>query len=164
MILMMSYLPRLSLSRLGNKYCGAMLLICAALSPVRAEPAGEAVYSIEMRVEGFRSSKGVARIALCRPDTGFPDCGKAAVRTASIPIVNGAATVSFTKLPAGTYAASVFHDANANGKLDTFAGIPREGYGFSRNPPFRPRAPVFSESEIHISGPAQVTISMRYLL
>lgn len=37
-------------------------------------------------------------------------------------------------LPAGKYAAAVYHDENSNGKLDTnFLGIPKEGYGFSNN-------------------------------
>jgi uncharacterized protein (DUF2141 family) len=37
-------------------------------------------------------------------------------------------------LPAGAYAAAVYHDENSNGKMDTnFLGIPKEGYGFSNN-------------------------------
>ena len=44
----------------------------------------------------------------------------------------------------GDYALAVIHDENGNGQLDTFAGIPREGYGFSRNAPSasaRPASP-----------------------
>jgi len=142
----------------------AMLAILAAASPATAQDPGETATSIEITIAGFRSSKGVTRIVLCRPGTEFPDCGKAAVRTATVPITDRNAMVTFTDLPSGSYAVSVFHDANSNGKLDTFIGIPREGYGFSRNPPFRPRAPTFSETEIDLSGATQVLVSIRYLL
>jgi len=86
------------------------------------------------------------------------------VRTASLPIENGKAHAMLTGLPQGTYALSVFHDVNANGKLDTFMGIPKEGYGFSRNPPFRPRAPKWEEAEIPVGGEANVAIKLRYVL
>jgi uncharacterized protein (DUF2141 family) len=48
--------------------------------------------------------------------------------------------------------------------MDTFLGIPREGYGFSRNPPFRPRAPRFDEAQVTIDGRSEALISLRYLL
>ena len=45
-------------------------------------------------------------------------------------------SVSFTLhgVPAGDYAAKVFHDENDNGSMDSnVLGIPSEGYGFSNN-------------------------------
>ena len=54
-------------------------------------------------------------------------------------------------------------DANGNGKLDTFAGIPREGYGFSRNPPFRPRAPRWEEAVFSLPGESAAAIKLRNL-
>ena len=44
------------------------------------------------------------------------------------------AICQFNDIPPGTYAIAVFHDENANGKLDkNFLGIPCEGYGASNN-------------------------------
>lgn len=43
----------------------------------------------------------------------------------------GRAVVSFSDLPAGTFAISTYQDRNENGKIDTFLGIPREPYAFS---------------------------------
>ena len=120
--------------------------------------------SLEIKVSGLQSAKGVVRLAICPPQSGFPDCKDKAVHTASLPIENGAAHTTVRNLPAGTYAVSIFHDANANGKLDTFLGIPKEGYGFSKNPPFRPRAPKWSEAEIEVTGSASVEIKIRYIL
>jgi uncharacterized protein (DUF2141 family) len=55
-------------------------------------------------------------------------------------------------LPKGSYAISVFHDLNGNGKLDkNMFGAPKEPYGFSRNyKPFM-RAPRFEEVVVEIS-------------
>ena len=134
----------------------------ATAEPVAAPAAATA--TLDITVHGINSAKGVIRLAICPSAAGFPDCRGREVRSASLPISGGRASIRFTDLPCDTYAISLFHDANDNGKLDTFLGIPREGYGFSRNPPFRPRAPRFSEVEFAISGAMATTISLRYIL
>ena len=136
---------------------------CAALLVQPGHAQGGAA-SLQITVSGISSAKGVIRIAMCPPQAGFPDCKTKLVRSASLPIANGQAAVTFDGLPPGSYAVSVFHDANANGKLDRFAGIPKEGYGFSRNPGFKPRAPKFSETELVLSGQHSTQIKLRYIL
>ena len=120
--------------------------------------------SLDIVITGIKSDKGVIRLALCPPGASFPDCKSKVVRTASLTIAGGIARATLTGLAPGRYAISVFHDANANAKLDTFAGIPKEGYGFSRNPSFKPRAPKFAEAEIAVSGAVSTTITLRYIL
>lgn len=120
--------------------------------------------ALQITVTGINSASGVVRIALCPPQAGFPDCKSRAVRSASLPITDGQALTQFDGLAPGTYAVSVFHDQNSNGKLDRFMGIPKEGYGFSRNPGFKPRAPKFSEAEITVTGRTAVVIRLRYIL
>ncbi|MCE3519738.1 DUF2141 domain-containing protein, partial [Escherichia coli] len=71
----------------------------------------------------------------------------------------------FAGLPRGSYAIAVIHDENGNAKLDTFAGIPREGFGFSRNPPIRFGPPHFAAARFTIAGDAdRQQIRMRYIL
>ncbi len=140
------------------------MVLAALLSAHPAVAEARPTASLEVTITGIKNAKGVIRVALCPPDAGFPDCKTKVVRSAALPIANGKASVHFADLPAGHYAVSVFHDANSNGKLDTFAGIPKDGYGFSRNPPFRPRAPKFSEAELAVHGAVQTTIKLRYLL
>lgn len=120
--------------------------------------------SLEVTVTGIKNAKGVIQLAICPPNAGFPDCKGKVVRSAKLTIVNGQAYGRFDGLPTGSYAVSVFHDVNSNAKLDTFAGIPKEGYGFSRNPGFKPRAPKFAEAEVVVQGAAKTTIKLRYLL
>ncbi len=120
--------------------------------------------SLEVTVTGIKSAKGVIQLAICPAGVGFPDCKDKAVRTAKLTIQNGQAHATFAGLAPGSYAVSVFHDANSNGKLDTFMGIPKEGYGFSRNPGFKPRAPKFAEAEVVVQGQTETTIKLRYLM
>jgi uncharacterized protein (DUF2141 family) len=140
---------------------GLIAVDAGAAEPVVVAPE---MATLEVTISGIKSAKGVIRVAICPQGAGFPDCGSRAVRTATLTIENGRASRTFADLPAGTYAISVFHDANSNNKLDTFMGIPKEGYGFSRNPPFRPRAPRFDETGVAVHGAASAAISMRYIL
>ena len=65
----------------------------------------------------------------------------------------------------GTYALAVIHDENGNGRLDKFMAIPREGFGFSRNPAIRMGPPRFEEVRFEAaSGRVHQTVRMRYLL
>lgn len=120
--------------------------------------------SLAVSISGIKSPKGIIRLALCPPGAGFPECKGQAVRAADLAIADGKAHVVISGLAPGAYAVCVFHDANGNGKLDTFAGIPREGYGFSANPGFKPRAPRFEEAEIRVDSDTATEIRMRYIL
>ncbi len=104
------------------------------------------------------------RLAVCPANSGFPDCDEHAIRTATISLKSGEASVGLVGVPTGTYAIGVFHDANENGKLDTFLGIPREGFGFSRNPPLKPRAPHFDEAAIDVQSQQRLEIRLKYIL
>lgn len=141
-----------------------LLLATWAAPPGHANGPASSPATLEVTVTGIKSAKGVIRLALCPPEAGFPDCKAKAVRTAALPIADGTARTVLSGLAPGRYAVSVFHDANANSRLDTFAGIPKEGYGFSRNPGFKPRAPKFAEAELVVTGAATTTIRLRYIL
>ena len=146
---------------------GTVLMALFAFGPARkglADTPAADLASLDVTIAGIKTDKGVVRLALCPPQAGFPDCKSRVVRSAALTIAGGTARTTLTGLAPGSYAVSVFHDANANAKLDTFAGIPKEGYGFSRNPSFKPRAPKFSEAEITVSGAVSTKITLRYIL
>lgn len=70
---------------------------------------------------------------------------------------NGDTYIVFDKLPAGTYAVSLYHDANSNKKLDTnFFGLPTEAYGFGNNARGIFGPPSFKNSSIEIE-PGKIT-------
>ncbi len=95
----------------------------------------------------------------------FPDCENdpAAVRESFSAADTG--SIRFENLPSGDYAIAILHDENGNRRLDRFAGIPREGIGFSRNPRFSFGPPSFSSARFRFdqAGSAQ-RIRMRYFI
>jgi uncharacterized protein (DUF2141 family) len=127
-----------------------------ALSPPPAD--------FEVRLDRLRSKRGAVHLCLTRAPAHFPDCGKdpeALKRT--VPAT--AAIIRFTAVPPGEYALAVLHDENRNGRLDTFGGIPREGFGFSRSPRILFGPPRFNQVRFVISsGFARQTVRMQYLL
>ncbi|UZK65514.1 DUF2141 domain-containing protein [Sphingomonas sp. M1-B02] len=123
-----------------------------------------ALSSLEVDVDGLRSAKGMLQICLTSDTGDFPDCrnGDTAIkRTVSA----SAPRVRFEGLPQGDYAVAVIHDANGNARLDTMMGIPREGFGFSRNPTIGFGPPRFTAARFTVGAQGQVQkIRMRYLL
>lgn len=122
------------------------------------------VADLALDIAGLRSAKGVVRVCLTAVADNFPKCVDAAESTTrSAPAGGGA--IRFAGLPYGDYAIAVIHDENGNGKLDTFAGIPREGFGFSRNPPIRFGPPRFASARFTVTGAGErQQVKMRYLL
>jgi uncharacterized protein (DUF2141 family) len=119
--------------------------------------------SLEIEVTGLRSAKGLIQLCLTADAGAFPDCksGGGIKRTLSA----AAPRIRFDGLAPGDYAVAVIHDANANARLDTMLGIPREGFGFSRNPAIRFGPPRFDASKFVVApGGGIQQIRMRYLL
>ncbi len=118
---------------------------------------------LSLRLEGLRNDKGLVRICLARAAADFPKCTRSDAVTLSVPPARARALT--LKLAPGEYGLAVLHDENSNGKLDTVLAIPREGFGFSRNPGIRAGAPRFEEVRFTVSGPmVQQRVAMKYLL
>ncbi len=122
------------------------------------------VARLDVAIAQVRSAKGLIRVCLTADPANFPTCvddARAAVR--SVPA--GQRVVSFDGLPRGGYAVAVIHDENGNHKLDTFAGIPREGFGFSRDPAIGFGPPTFAAARFPLAGDAdRQQLRMRYIL
>ncbi|WP_240330836.1 DUF2141 domain-containing protein [Sphingorhabdus sp. Alg239-R122] len=146
-------------TRIGTAMaCGAAIAIMALLPA--ATPTGELTVSVEQ----LRSVKGMVRLCLTTQKEYFPDCDKDPnARFTSVKA--STAKVTFKGLPKGSYALAVFHDENANEKLDTFAGIPKEGIGFSRNPKFTFGPPKFAKALFSAeAGETKLNVRMKYFL
>ncbi|WP_347812453.1 DUF2141 domain-containing protein [Sphingomonas sp. PP-CC-3A-396] len=121
------------------------------------------VTRLDVEIDNLRSAKGMIRICLTADPDNFPACvDDANALTRSIPA--NVHTTSFPGLPQRGYALAVIHDENSNAKLDTIAGIPREGYGFSRNAAVRFGPPRFSAARFMVAGDAEMQqVKMRYI-
>ncbi len=132
-----------------------LLLTLAAAAPAA---------DLDVRLERLRSQKGVVHLCLTRNPAHFPDCGKDP-RAVKRTVPGGTGSIRFAGLEPGGYALSAFHDENRNERLDTFLAIPREGFGFSRNPVIRFGPPRFDQVRVEIgSGFSRQTLRMQYLL
>jgi uncharacterized protein (DUF2141 family) len=138
-----------------------MTFAFAALMAVAAVPT---TAQLDISIERLRNQRGTLHLCLTRDAAHFPNCGSdPAALKRSVPA--GTTAIRFDGVRPGAYALSIVHDENGNGRLDTFAGIPREGFGFSRNPVVRFGAPRFRQVVIDLSaGFARQTVRMQYLL
>ncbi|BAI97729.1 conserved hypothetical protein [Sphingobium indicum UT26S] len=138
-------------------------MVAAAAMAVAAAPP-DMGQPLSMDVQGLRSARGNFLICVTRQAAHFPDCSKDPEgRHFTLPVTSGA--VALGRMEPGTYAIAIIHDENGNGKLDTFAGIPREGVGFSRNPAIRFGAPSFRSAQFAVTGAAvRQDIKVKYFL
>lgn len=139
----------------------AAVLALAATGSAAAAQTGE----VEVQVRGLRNARGMVRLCMTRNPAFFPECNRdpQAVRRNVAP--SHAGSIRFGGLAPGIWALAVMHDENGNGRLDRFAGIPREGFGFSRNPGLRMGPPRFSDVRFELgASPLRHQVRLRYLL
>lgn len=117
---------------------------------------------VQATISNIENNRGVCRACIFSNATAFNGEGGSAVQCAVVPVVKGSAQANFEKLPPGRYAVFVFHDANNNNKMDkNFAGIPKEGYGASRNKlPFA-AAPTFNANAFTITANTTTLLQIR---
>lgn len=87
------------------------------------------------------------------------------VRAGSVPIRNGAGIIVLRDLPFGEYAISVYHDRNANQKLDTgLFRIPKEPIGTSNDAKARFGPPRYEDARFNLDQPElTITIEVKKL-
>jgi len=114
-----------------------------------------------LEVRDLRNTNGLVHICLTQDPQHFPDCqGDPQALRRTVPAAQaGRITLSWVS---GQYALALVHDENGNGRLDTFLGIPREGYGFSRNAPVRFGPPRFDDARFTLQGQQTMVVNMRY--
>jgi len=121
---------------------------------------------IVAQILNFENNKGVCRACLFNSAASFSGDGGEPFRCLQLPVKGKAAEAVFENIPSGNYAIFVFHDENANNKIDkNFVGIPKEGYGASKNKlPFA-GAPTFEENKFYVAPnrPTTLTIKLRNL-
>jgi uncharacterized protein (DUF2141 family) len=140
-----------------------LLLAGAALASTAASPPPTA--ELDVSISGLRNTRGAVMLCLTRRGAGqFLDCAHDPARITRI--VPSAATdhIVLTGAQPGYYALLVIHDENRNGRLDKMLGLPREGFGFSRNPGLRMGPPHYDDVRFVLAGHERQTVKINYLL
>jgi len=135
------------------------------LSSASAQTQQSPANLIHVEIGGLRNDKGQVMCALYSSADGFPKIGDKAIAHAKSPISNAHAVCEFPDVKEGTYAVSVFHDENSNGKLDTnFMGMPREGVGASNNAKGHFGPPKFDAAAFRfLGGRLELKVTITYL-
>lgn len=151
-----------------------LLATCPSLAP--AQPPVET--DLVVRATAFESAGGQATIILLNAESAWSTMmddksgdnpeWKQHAAVADRPIEAGAAAVRFTGLQPGEYALMVFHDENANRKIDrNMMGIPKEEIGVSndyRMSGFPPRKPTWDDVKFTVQpGANEKSVAMGML-
>lgn len=113
------------------------------------------------QISNFENTKGVCRACLFTSEESFSGGGNP-FRCVQTRVTDKAVEAIFENVPPGTYALFVLHDANSNNKMDkNFLGIPKEGYGASRNKlPFA-AAPTYNDNRFEVANNSTVRLSIK---
>ena len=140
-------------------WLGGLLVLCA---PAKAGFV-QAEVTLHVTVVDFDNASGAAGVAVWSAARGFPEDIEHAVATTYAGIEDGTAVAQFSHLAPGTYAVTVYHDENNNGRFDkNWIGMPTEAWGVSNNVHPRLRAPRFDEARLDLkSGEHSIEIRVR---
>ncbi len=134
------------------------LLAQAKLAPPAPSAQAKGTATLTVLITGARSAKGKMVVWLFKDAPGYPSDTSKIFRQQSVDVDPSTKTaqVIFKDLPQGTFALTVLHDENNNGKMDkNFFGIPKESYGASNNPGKKRRAANFDEAKFTVSASEQ---------
>lgn len=135
---------------------GALFAALVFATPM-ADAGGDA--SIAVPVYTVRNGHGRVFIALYEEHNWLEPGRYLAAK--KIPAQKGTVVTRFNNLPRGRYAVAVWHDENANNRVDTnMLGLPKEGYGFSRDTPRK--KPRFDQAAVMAAPSAYAPIELRY--
>lgn len=130
-------------------------LLCAA-----ALHGAASAGTLSVTVKGVANANGHIIVSVCDKQTFLKHCALSLSEEAR----SGSVTARFADVPPGRYAISVLHDENDNKKMDrNFIGIPKEGYGFSRDAKVIAGPPSFDDAAFDVAeAPGEQTLSLRY--
>jgi uncharacterized protein (DUF2141 family) len=124
-------------------------IVLAMTMPLALAATAAHAAAVKILIENVPNGRGVVHVDLCEAATFLTaDCqleGEAPAR-------QGHVTVTVNNVPPGRYAAVAYHDQNANHELDlNVLGMPREPFGFSRDPPMLLGPPLFKDAAFEVA-------------
>ena len=156
------------ISGFGTKFVAPISVLgvgIAALIAGTALSASATTSILDVSVHGLRSMKGNVLVCVTANPKFFPDCSKDPKSYRAKVAARDAANVSFQGLAKGTYAVALIHDENGNSKMDMAVFLPKEGFGFSRNPAVVTGPPKFKAAAFAVDADeVSQRVKMKYML
>lgn len=149
---------------------GAFWFVLAALGLIAtprlvAQPAAAKTGTVIVDIVGLHSAQGRVYVAMYCGEAGFPDDKKKACASKITDAQKGRVRVVFEAVRAGEFAVSMIHDENSNRTLDrNFLGIPKEGWGTSRDAKASFGPPSYSDARLELAAgeKKQVVVHVQY--
>jgi uncharacterized protein (DUF2141 family) len=140
------------------------LAILGGLFVIHNQATAKFTGNLNVEVTGMKDQTGLLCMKLFTGNQGFPDSNEKALKRECVKITEDPMKFTYRGLPAGSYAIALFHDANGDRKLNrNAAGMPLEGYGFSKNPVVKQGPPKFGQAVFLVAGPnTGIRIEMKY--
>jgi uncharacterized protein (DUF2141 family) len=132
---------------------------------VLAQPAAAKTGQVTVDIVGLHSAEGRVFVAFWCGEAGFPGEQTKACASKVVNAQKGRLRVVFEAVRAGEFAVSMIHDENSNNKLDqNFLGIPKEGWGTSRDAKASFGPPSYSDARLSLSAgeKKQVVVHVQY--
>jgi len=141
------------MTRARSRGCIALELMSVLLLPGTSLAGDKPGATVTVKMSKFHNDKGQVLLGLfsSKNPKVFPSKFERAARHGKTTIKGRKAVYAFKDVTPGEWAIAVVHDENKNGKMDTnWLGIPKEGYGASRNPRPRIGAPDFKDAKFTV--------------
>ena len=140
--------------------CAVIISLAACTRPQTADkamavrPSGTG--SVAVSIQGVASDKGIVYGSIYLSTDGFPDDKGLAYTYQSAPAAEanaGSLSLDFPSIPAGWFVVAVLHDEDGDEELRmNRLGIPKEDYGFSRNPDSIFGPPAFDDAAVYLES------------
>ena len=145
-----------------------MPLVAAAPPPNAPSSSNDRAAPATLRLHLFnvRNDQGDIHICMTQRVEQFLDCeDDPAAITRRVKATRNEGVIDMGGLRSGKWMVLVLHDENGDGKMKTSMGIPREGFGFSRNPAIRMGPPRAEDVRFDLPPGASVQqVKMKYIL
>ncbi|NJM73623.1 MAG: DUF2141 domain-containing protein [Scytonema sp. RU_4_4] len=142
------------------------LAIVAIISLIRTVHA-ESLATLTVVVNGLHHKNGQVCLRVYSSEKGFPDSNTSEIQSGCTQIKGSSVKKQFSGLKPGTYAVAVVDDQNGDHKLNKdFFGIPKEGFGISKNPTISitTGTPKFRDASFLLKKNTTINIVMKYSL
>lgn len=149
----------------------SVALLAAGLAglsvPASAEPGctgPESRYRLYVTVTGINAAQGLIAVTLYADDPHRFLAKRGSLYVGRVPASAPTTRMCIHVPKPGTYALAVYHDADSNRKINRSAlGLPREGFGFSNNPPTFFSIPSFRKTRLAVPADGtETTVKLRY--
>ncbi len=117
-------------------------------------------YALTVQVSNIKEKKGKMIVSIFNNLNDYLKEGKEYCKKIIV-VKDSIIKYTFKKLPKGAYAVALYHDVNEDGRCNkSLIGVPKEGFGFSKNKKPFIGAPSFDDVKIDLSQDKSIIINL----